>query len=197
MRVYIAAQFRQKELVKQYAKELEQIGIECTSSWVREQAAPTVKLREVTRRYLRTHANIDLADIDRANVLVLLTVPEDEPTLRGGRHTEAGYFIKCMRVSPKRYWNLVLCGPIENIFHHVKGVKQTDSWEQTKELLLKLQQQNKTQTGLMRNSRGQNSMRGNLRLREESFSISRKPSERLREFLKSERTSTVGTAGTR
>lgn len=131
MKVYLAAWFASKPERMAQARELEEAGIEVTSSWLKETADPKVQMSELTVDYLQKTAEVDVHDINAADVLVMFTVDPETGVChrRGGRHVEfgLGLGLGC---------ELVVCGPIENIFHHLPHVKQFDSWEETRNYLI-------------------------------------------------------------
>ena len=128
-KIYLAAGFSRKEEIKKYAAELTALGFEITSSWLYERISPSTELHQVTRRYLREHAQRDLTDIQKADALVLFTQSPTKPFVRGGRMHEAGYAMGLKKP-------LYLCGPRENIFHYLPGVYHCETWVVLKEKLL-------------------------------------------------------------
>ena len=115
MKLYLAAQYGWRDSIKEHAKKIESIGIEVTSSWLNERKEPQSELTELTPRFLREHAIIDVRDIDKADGIVLFTVNPTTPTKRGGRHVEFGYALGLGK-------KLIICGPHENIFHYLPEV---------------------------------------------------------------------------
>ena len=120
MRVYLAARYSKKKELREYAKQLRKAGITCTSSWLREKADDGT-LSRFDDAYLTQCAERDFRDIYDSHTLVLFTVPETEPTRRGGRHVEFGmaYGLKL---------DVIICGPRENIFHYMRGIQQFDTF---------------------------------------------------------------------
>jgi nucleoside 2-deoxyribosyltransferase len=112
LRIYLAAQYSQKQAVKIKAEELRLLGYNVTSTWIDEPENPNCSLKDVTDRKLREYAKRDLAEISRSDLLVLFTVDPDERTRRGGRHFESGF--ACGADVP-----YCIVGPKENIFHHL------------------------------------------------------------------------------
>lgn len=116
MKVYLAAAYGEKIRIAALAEELRARGIEVTSSWLQESHAPTTKMHEVRQDELLRYAITDLEDIDRADILVLFTVDPSIAIPRGGRHFETGYaYAKGKEV--------LVCGPIENIFHNLSQIE--------------------------------------------------------------------------
>jgi nucleoside 2-deoxyribosyltransferase len=90
LKVYLAAQFKQINEMRKYAEELRAEGIEIVSRWLEEKVSPNISLKEMTPDECKRTAEVDLEDIQNADVFVLFTVDPDEPTKRGGRHFESG-----------------------------------------------------------------------------------------------------------
>lgn len=149
MKVYIASFFADKDRVAQRAKELTDLGIECTMRWPYENAPHNATIKDFPDEYFRETAVFDLEDIVAANVLVL-TVPSDtqmadqplRSMARGGRHFESGFMYGLIASGEKR--ELILLGPRENVFHFLDGqsvtakypaIKQFDNWEQVVQYL--------------------------------------------------------------
>lgn len=118
MRVYIAAPYAARKQALAYAQDLCGLGFDVTSSWVNEDheigpgttgAAPALSDDEAGR-----HAATDLDDVDRADVLVLLTAGSEGAEDGGGRHVATGYALA------EGKW-VVVVGEAENIFHRVGG----------------------------------------------------------------------------
>lgn len=102
MKIYIAAPFAARDLVRDYAERMEKRGHECTSTWAsttREINDASLGASWITSEdAAREHAEGDLKDIDRSNAMMHLTAEhclvmgvEDRRLHTGGRHTELGY----------------------------------------------------------------------------------------------------------
>src|SRR6266436_5386219 len=91
MRVYLANQYSQKELMKVCAAELRAKGIEVTSTWPEEPHAPETQLAEIKEATRVEYAYRDLLEIAHADMVVFFSVSPTTPTLRGRRHVEFGY----------------------------------------------------------------------------------------------------------
>lgn len=107
-KIYIAARFIQQGEVREKALELEALGHECTSSWRFETPNGDGSEAEHEEHY-RAAALCDLEDINRSDILVLLT---EHASPSGGKHVETGYAL----AKDKR---VILVGPrrAENVFH--------------------------------------------------------------------------------
>lgn len=127
--VYLAAQFARKEEIAEKGRELAQYGIIITSQWTGELLAPTASLHDNTDDLNVEISNVDVLDIDAADVVVLFT---EDPTVgikRGGRHFESGYAFGCGK-------ELITVGPRENIFHFHPDIMNFREWKQAKNYLL-------------------------------------------------------------
>jgi nucleoside 2-deoxyribosyltransferase len=130
MRVYLANQYSQKELMKVCTAELRAKGIEVTSTWPEEPHKPETQLHEVGDAVLIEYAYRDLLEIAHADMVVFFSVAPTTPTLRGGRHVEFGYALANRKP-------ILVVGPRENIFHYLREVKQVDTWEDAVYYLLR------------------------------------------------------------
>jgi len=128
MKIYLAAQYSWRGVVKGYAKQLEALGFEITSTWLNERKEPGTELTELSDRFLKEHAKQDLYDIRAADCVILFTVGPTELTKRGGRHVEFG-------LGYAMYKQMIVCGPKENIFHYLDNVKQFDTFEEVVQYL--------------------------------------------------------------
>ena len=103
--VYIAAPFQLRELARDAMLTLEALGFPVTSSWLRVDDMPDTDAA----------ARMDLADVDRADVLVLLNPEDWRTTGTGGRHSEFGY-------AHARGKHLFIVGVRSQVFHHLSNV---------------------------------------------------------------------------
>lgn len=138
MRAYIAAPYVARAQARRYAKSLERLDIEVTSTWLKESTeinAGTVgAATALTDDAVAQHAYTDLADIERSDVLVLLTESvaalEGGSATTGGRHIETGYAIA-------HGLRVVVVGLAENVFHRAEDlVTRVDDWQGALEVLL-------------------------------------------------------------
>jgi len=79
MKVYLAAAFCRKDEILGIAEELRSLGIEVTSRWLVEQKDIPTDRSKAT--FLAERAQIDLDDIDRADVLVRFSDDLSTPTV--------------------------------------------------------------------------------------------------------------------
>lgn len=139
MRVYLAAMYSLKDDIRVKAEDLKRLGIEYTSTWLDEPHDPKTGINEVTPEFCCETAHKDLMDILNSDVLVLFTVDGTTPTLRGGRHFEAGFAygisvaqtIKELAVPDVicRPLRILTVGPKENIFHHLESIANCATWQ--------------------------------------------------------------------
>ena len=154
--VYIASMFADKDRVAMRAKELESVGIGCTSRWAQEAVPHNVGMKDLPDEYHRETAAIDLDDILAADTLVL-TVPEPQMLVnatvgassRGGRHFESGFIygliLAQVRDGGKPTRELIVMGKPENVFHMLDGVgaasrypaiRRFETWDEVKKFLM-------------------------------------------------------------
>lgn len=102
MKFYLAGDYELRETLAELADQLEQVGHEITSRWVRESVADPL-----TPADSRRIALADLDDLSAAEAMVLV----NGPSTRGGKHAELGAAL-AMDMP------VFLIGPRSNIFHH-------------------------------------------------------------------------------
>jgi nucleoside 2-deoxyribosyltransferase len=123
--VYLAAQFARKDEIAEKRVELERYGVVVTSQWTGELLAATAALYDNTDDLNIEISNVDVLDIDAADIVVLFT---EDPTVgvkRGGRHFESGYAFGLGK-------ELITIGPRENIFHFHPDITNFRTWKQAK-----------------------------------------------------------------
>ena len=121
MKIYLAARYSRRLEMGRYAQQLENIGHEITSRWIREdhesKAAYDVETAQLSIPVESggVFARKDIEDIQAADVVISFTEYPNQPTLRGGRHVEFGMAYA---------WNkhVFLVGPRENVFHTLGAV---------------------------------------------------------------------------
>lgn len=146
MKVYLAAMYSLKDDIRLKAEDLKQLGIQCTSTWLKEPHDPKIGINEVTPEFCCETAHQDLDDILRSDVVVLFTVDGTIPTLRGGRHFESGFAygisvaqtIKNLVIpnTTMRPMRVMTVGPKENIFHHLESIVNCATWQNAMACLL-------------------------------------------------------------
>jgi len=116
MRIYVAASYSRIVKARELATQLVDAGHEITSTWLSETHPPNVQLVDLDPCDLAVHATLDLADIDRADAIVLLAEPPTAQPPRGSRHVEFGYAI----AKGLQLW--VIGDEPENLFHYLPYV---------------------------------------------------------------------------
>lgn len=124
MKIYLAAPYAARDILKEHLQFWQDAGHEVTCGWVkgtRPLGVASYGISAVsTDEEVTAHAEMDLADIDAADALVHYTAQylrSLDPSLgdvthnlhSGGRHVETGYAIA--KDKP-----VVIIGPMENIF---------------------------------------------------------------------------------
>jgi len=112
MKIYIAAPYPCRDQAIRIMEELESVGHEVTSRWLREDESES-----------DASARDDLADVDAADVLLAYNPPEFENAGTGGRHVELGYMLYHIMNRRLVAWSspkqIVIVGRRSNIFHHI------------------------------------------------------------------------------
>lgn len=105
-KVYLAASWNRRDLMRAYRDRLAQRGIECTSRWLDGPAGAHPGVASL----------MDLNDIRRADVMLT----------SGGRHFECGFECGFAFAIGKK---IVVIGPRENVFHHLRQIHAVESLE--------------------------------------------------------------------
>lgn len=130
IRLYMAGPYSQRLVLKARAEELVRASggaIEITASWL--EGEHEAKEGNATLEEVAVWAYTDLSDIDSADVLIQFT---EHPSTRGGAHTEFGYAL----ARDIDDMQLVVCGPVVNIFHAHETVVRHPDWASTRSWLL-------------------------------------------------------------
>lgn len=128
LKVYIAASMHAQAQVRQYAQELTDNNIECTSAWCDQKIInmPLPLESEVRQAAMKDYAIRDLDDIERAHVVV---VYPDVPTSGGGFWLEMGYCIANKKP-------IIYAGSIvNNPFIFMNDVRRVPDWNNALHLL--------------------------------------------------------------
>lgn len=134
LKVYLAAPYQMKEIIKARAKELRTAGIIVTSSWLNEPHKPTAGPEDLTYKQNQNYALQDVDDVRDADILVFQG-DETKTIVRAGRHVEFGIAIGI--ALERGYMPIWVVGQDrENIFHFLPQVKHFGSWEEVKNELM-------------------------------------------------------------
>ena len=131
MRVYLAGPYAARAQLRGHAAELKRIGFTVSSSWLDETheigvgtTGPAVGLTDAEADM---HATTDLDDVDRSDVLVLITAAQADMVggtgSSGGRHVETGFAIA--QRTP-----VIVVGEPEHIFHRLSTVSVVPDWHE-------------------------------------------------------------------
>lgn len=114
LKIYIASRYDRREEMESIANQLEENGFYITSSWVYggEEGLDNEAIAE-----------LDLNDIDDADLVLSFTESPSFPHVRGGRHVEFGYGLA-------RGKEMIIIGPLENVFHWVPEVRRFNTLEE-------------------------------------------------------------------
>lgn len=110
-KIYLAARYRSRHIMRDWRAMLEAAGFIVTSRWINGgHDMDTDASNDEQRHGL---AMEDLEDIDAADVLVLWNPREHHGNGSGGRHVELGYALA--RRKPT-----IIVGERENVFHYLQ-----------------------------------------------------------------------------
>lgn len=132
MKIYLAAPYAARDRIKRYSDELTRIGYTVTSSWLDESHpigdGTTGAATGLDDGQVALQASTDLADIDKADLLVLFTSDTARvgifSAISGGRHIETGYAIA-------KGLPVLVVGEPENIFHRLgRAVTVVSDWHE-------------------------------------------------------------------
>jgi hypothetical protein len=115
MRLYLAAAYKHKLKLREYAVQAERCGIHVGAEWLKESAAPDSELSDSTPEQLTQDAQQDWWDISACDVFVFFAEPFDKQPNRGGRHVEFG-------IAAALGKKIVVIGEPENVFHYLPGI---------------------------------------------------------------------------
>jgi len=101
IRVYIAARGEDQHMAKELRDDLNLAGIDCTARWI------DLPLTNESH----DEAEMDILDVRRADVLVLLKPAASHRKTTGGHHVETG-------IALAMGMPVALLGERENVFHH-------------------------------------------------------------------------------
>lgn len=122
---YLASTFESRPKLREYRAQLIDLGHKVTSRWL---DIPDDVIANDPNYDKPKMADVDLADVRAADVLVLFTKDE---TRRGGREVELGYALALNR-------HCVVVGSRRNVFHWHSDVVTIPDWPAAFEYLRKL-----------------------------------------------------------
>ena len=123
--VYFAARYTRLQELNGYRAELEALGVEVTSRWLRTE--PRGGNAVYSEDEWRDLALVDQEDVLAADVMVFFSEDEGDGG-NGGRHVELGMAIALGK-------DVLLVGRRENIFHRLPEVVVADTWPEALRLL--------------------------------------------------------------
>jgi nucleoside 2-deoxyribosyltransferase len=119
---YLAARYARRDELREHRTILQAAGIESTSNWLEETSPLDGNLTNEREEFYVHTANVDIADIDRADALILFSEDPLVGFVRGGRHVEFGY-------AHAKQKPIYVIGPKENVFHYRERVYHYDTIE--------------------------------------------------------------------
>lgn len=133
MKIYLASRYSRREELLGYAQLLKEDGHVITSRWLREDSEEKgAGIQDPPASFpveAQVFANLDYSDVKRSDALLLFSEYANVSLAsRGGRHVEFGLALAWGK-------RLFVCGPRENVFHTIKGIGYTSSFEEMRDLL--------------------------------------------------------------
>lgn len=121
MKIYLAAQFKEQALMREWRNKLTATGHTITSSWldVNESTETTQAAIEAVK---------DLREIKEAHCIISHTLKRGDLFTGGGRHIEYGYALALDKL-------MINVGGIESVFHEIPTVIRRNSIEEVIKLL--------------------------------------------------------------
>jgi hypothetical protein len=121
--VYLAGRYGRRDELSGYRYQLEALGFTVTSRWLDGGHPVSIGANgEGPSAEQERYAEEDIDDLMAATVVINFTEQPYSKFSRGGRHVEFG-----IAIAQNKF--CVICGPRENVFHHMKRVGQCDDWE--------------------------------------------------------------------
>lgn len=121
MKIYLAAQFKEQNLMKEWRKLLRQNGHYVTSRWLEVSEATEKESASV-------EAAKDLHDIHASEIMISHTVNRGDLFTGGGRHIEFGFALALEK-------KLINVGGYESVFHQLPQVITVSTIEQAIEIV--------------------------------------------------------------
>lgn len=115
MKIYLAATYSRLEEMQEYGRQLEGLGHEITSQWIKGHQVDD-------EMFYVDYCYEDINDLANAQTLILFSDNFQPSTSRGGRHVEFGLALAYDQ-------RIILVGQRENIFQYHDTVEQYDTWD--------------------------------------------------------------------
>ncbi len=111
MKIYLSARYERRQELRLYRDRLIKSGHEVISSWLDTDdfkgAVDIEKWREC--------ANLERAEINQCDTMIIFSEPYLSAYPMGSRHVELG-------IALERNMVIIICGPVENIFMALRDV---------------------------------------------------------------------------
>lgn len=121
MKIYLAAQFKEQKLMREWRKLLRQNGHYVTSRWL--------EVSETTEKESASvEAAKDLHDIHASEIVISHTINRGDLFTGGGRHIEFGFALALEK-------KLINVGGYESVFHQLPQVITVSTIEQAIEIV--------------------------------------------------------------
>jgi nucleoside 2-deoxyribosyltransferase len=121
-KVYIAARYARRDELKDFARELQDAGASIACRWLYADGGALLDDDLSPQSRAGKLAAIDFEDVQSADICLAFTEPGENPSGRGGRHTELGIALALGR-------RVILIGPREHVFHCLPQIEHYETWE--------------------------------------------------------------------
>lgn len=134
MEVYLAARYGRIEEMNAIARELRDAGYAVDARWllgehqIHDGALAVETAEDAMPPEGRAFAQDDVEDLVAADIVISFTETPRSSNSRGGRHVEFGMALALGK-------RLIVVGPRENVFHCLPEVEVYRSWDEAKEQL--------------------------------------------------------------
>lgn len=125
MKIYLAAQFSEQALMKEWRKLLRQNGHYVTSRWLEVKES---QLGETFNPSAAEEAAKDLHDITACEIMISRTLSRGLLFTGGGRHIEFGFALAQEKL-------MINVGGYESVFHRLPQVRTVSTIEQAIEIV--------------------------------------------------------------
>jgi hypothetical protein len=120
IKIYLASRYSRRSEMEEYARSLQDLGLEVTSQWVFGERSILDNPADA-----KQFATMDRTDILRSDLIINFAEAKEVDYPRGSRHTEFGMAYQAGKVCyVVGRWGMEL----ENIFHNLEGVVIFENW---------------------------------------------------------------------
>jgi hypothetical protein len=124
LKIYLAARYSRHLELQTYAQELESLGHEITSRWIRgNHEISGISRENISHKDNERLAREDYYDLLIAEQVICFTEPPESSYSRGGRHVEYGIAMALNK-------QIIIIGHRENVFYFLPEIKFYQEWNE-------------------------------------------------------------------